>query len=75
MAKAKFRNPQGIKDAICSSCKVTPMRIDEEAVSGICYKCVCKAVNPTSVIISDLSPKEYKEFITKQNGRSKNNPA
>jgi len=75
MAKAKFRNPLGIKDAICSSCKVTPMKIDEEAVSGICYKCVCKALNPTSVIISDLSAEEYKEFIIKQNGRSKNHAA
>ena len=75
MAKAKFRNPLGIKDAICSSCKTTPMKIDEEAVSGICYKCVCKALNPTSVIISDLSPEEYKEFIIKQNGRPKNHAA
>lgn len=75
MAKPKFRNPQGIKDAICSSCKSTPMRIDEEAASGICYKCVCKALNPTSIMLTDLSPEDYKEFITKQNGRSKNHTA
>ena len=75
MAKPKFRNPQGIRDAICSSCKITPMRIDEEAVSGICYRCVCKALNPTSIMLSDLSQEEYKEFIIKQNGRSKNNAA
>jgi len=75
MAKTKFRNPQGIKDAICSSCKITPMRIDEEAVSGTCYKCVCKSVNPASIMLSDLSQEEYKEFIIKQHGRPKNNPA
>jgi len=75
MAKPKFRNPQGIKDAICSSCKVTPMRIDEDAVSGICYRCVSKSLNPTSVMLSDLSQEEYKEFIIKHYGRSKNNPA
>jgi hypothetical protein len=75
MAKPKFRNPQGIKDVICSSCKITPMRIDEEAVSGTCYRCVSKSLNPTSVMLSDLSQEEYKEFIIKQYGRSKNNPA
>lgn len=75
MAKPKFRNPQGIKDAICSSCKVTPMRIDEEAVSGTCYKCVAKSLNPTSIMLTDMPEEEYKQFIIKQYGRSKNHTA
>jgi hypothetical protein len=75
MAKPKYKTPLGIKEVICNSCKVTPMRIDQEAVSGICYRCVCKSINPASVIISDLTPEEYKNFIAKQNGRPKNNPA
>jgi hypothetical protein len=75
MAKPKFRNPLGIKDAICSSCKVTPMRIDEEAVSGTCYKCVSKLVNPTSIMLTDMSQEEYREFIIKQYGRPKNHTA
>lgn len=76
MAKIKFKNPLGLKLVTCSSCKKQEMKIDQEAVSGVCSRCVSKSINPTSVMITDLSEKEYREFIKKQNnGRSKDNPA
>ena len=55
--------PDGFKEVKCSCCNKTVMKIDSSSVSGICFRCVAKSMNPDSIILTDLSDEEYKEFI------------
>ena len=63
MSKNAYRTPAGFKEVKCSCCNKETMKIDNSSVSGICFRCVAKSINPDSVILTDLSDKEYKDFI------------
>lgn len=63
MSKNAYRTPAGFKEVKCSCCNTTVMKVDSNSSSGTCFKCVSKLMNPDSVIITDLSNEEYKEFI------------
>ena len=66
MSKNTYRKPSGFKEVKCSCCNTADMKIDNESVSGTCFRCISKSMNPESVIITDLSDKDYKEFIQKK---------
>ena len=73
MSKTTHRTPTGFKEIPCSKCGIHSIKVDSESTSATCFRCVSKEANPESVIITDLSQEEYKEFIKKlsTNGRSK----
>ena len=74
MKKAKFGSRQGgIKTLACKNCNRNVPNVDETTVAVTCWRCVCKGLNPNSVILSDMSPAELSEFFKKlkNNGRSK----
>lgn len=77
MSKNAYRTPTGFKEVKCSRCNTHTVKIDASSVGGTCFRCVSKGINPESVILTDLSPEEYKEFVQKlfKNGRSKINTA
>lgn len=77
MSKNTYRTPTGFKDLKCSKCNSHTVKVDSSSTGATCFRCVSKGINPESVILTDLSPEEYKEFIQKlfKNGRPKNNPA
>lgn len=66
MSKTAYRKPSGFKEVKCSCCNKEVMKIDNDSASGICFRCVSKSMNPDSVILTDLSDSEYKEFIQKK---------
>ena len=66
MSKNAYRTPSGFKEVKCSCCNQTTMKIDNNSVSGTCFRCISKSMNPDSVILTDLSDKDYKEFIQKK---------
>ena len=63
MSKNAYRTPTGFKEVKCSCCNKETMKIDASSISGICFRCVAKSMNPDSIILTDLSDAEYKEFI------------
>jgi transposase len=75
MSKNTYRTPQGFKEIKCEKCGVHTIKVDAEAKSATCFRCVSKGINPESVILTDLSQEEYKEFVQRmfKYGRSKNN--
>jgi hypothetical protein len=77
MSKNAYRTPTGFKEVKCSRCNTHTVKIDASSAGGTCFRCVSKGINPESVILTDLSPEEYKEFVQKlfKNGRSKINTA
>ena len=66
MSKNAYRTPSGFKEVKCSCCNKVTMKIDNASTSGTCFRCISKSMNPDSVILTDLSPEEYKEFIQKR---------
>ena len=66
MSKNAYRTPSGFKEVKCSCCNQTTMKIDSNSVSGTCFRCISKSMNPDSVILTDLSDKDYKEFIQRK---------
>jgi len=66
MSKNAYRTPAGFKEVKCKDCNQTVMKIDSNSVSGTCFKCVSKSMNPDSVILTDLSDADYKEFIQRK---------
>ena len=66
MSKNAYRTPSGFKEVKCSCCNQATMKIDNTSVSGTCFRCIGKSMNPDSVILTDLSDKDYKEFIQRK---------
>ena len=66
MSKNAYRTPSGFKEVKCSCCNQATMKTANTSVSGTCFRCVSKSMNPDSVILTDLSDKDYKEFIQKK---------
>lgn len=66
MSKNTYRTPSGLKEVKCSCCNKEVMKIDNNSVSGTCFRCISKSMNTESVIITDLSDKDYKEFIQRK---------
>lgn len=66
MSKNAYRTPTGFKEVKCSCCNKEVMKIDNSSASGTCFRCVSKSMNPDSVIITDLSDADYKEFIQRK---------
>jgi len=77
MSKNTYRTPQGFKEIKCEKCGVHTIKVDAESKSATCFRCVSKGINPESVILTDLSQEEYREFVQRmfKYGRSKNNTA
>ena len=77
MSKNTYRTPQGFKEIKCDKCGVHTIKVDAESKGAICFRCVSKGINPESVILTDLSQEDYKEFVQKmfKYGRSKNDTA
>jgi len=75
MSKNTYRTPEGFKEVKCNRCNTHTLKVDASSTGGTCFRCVAKGINPESVILTDLSPEEYTEFIQKllKNGRSKSN--
>jgi hypothetical protein len=62
----KARTVKGTKEVTCSVCNKNTMIIDHESVGGTCWRCTSRMVNGReSLILTDLSPEAYKEFINK----------
>lgn len=62
----KTKTLKGTKEIICSSCNKNKMIVDHESVSGTCWRCTSRMANGAdSLIITDLSPEAYREFIQK----------
>lgn len=75
MKKAKFGNRTGgVKTIKCKNCSRNVENVDETTVAVTCWRCVCKGLNPNSVILSDMTAEQIGEFFNKieNNGRSKN---
>jgi hypothetical protein len=53
----------------CKLCDRKVYNVDAAAAWVRCWRCVCKEVNPSSIIISDLSSEEMREFLNKRHGR------
>ena len=66
MSKNAYRTPSGFKEVKCSCCNQATMTRDNTSVSGTCFRCISKSMNPDSVILTDLSDKDYKEFIQRK---------
>jgi len=75
MSKNTYRTPQGFKEIKCCKCGVHTIKVDAESKEATCFRCVSKGINPESVIVTDLSPEDYKEFVQKmfKYGRPKSN--
>lgn len=69
MKKVGAKRFSGGRELGCKGCGRKVYNVDAEAVSVRCWRCVCVEVNPTSMIISDLSTEEMGEFLRKRNGR------
>jgi len=62
----KARTVKGTKEVTCSVCNKHTMIIDHESVGGTCWRCTSRMANGAeSLILTDLSPEAYKEFIRK----------
>jgi hypothetical protein len=49
----------------CKGCGKTVKDVDTNAIAATCWRCVCKMLNPASIILSDLTPEELKEALTR----------
>jgi len=56
----------GIKSMPCKDCGRKVDNLDESSVAVTCWRCVCKGINPNSVILSDLSGEEISKLISKK---------
>lgn len=72
--KNNYKTPQGFKEVKCRKCQNHIVKISADSLGGTCFRCVAKDLNPKSVMVTDLSPEEYNEFIQRmiEYGRSKN---
>ena len=77
MSKNTYRTPQGFKEIKCGKCGTETVKVDAQSTGATCFRCVSKGINPESVILTDLSQEDYKEFVQKmfKYGRPKNDPA
>lgn len=66
MKKNTYRTPSGFKEVKCSCCNQVTMKIDNNSISGTCFKCVSKSMSPNSVILTDLNTEDYRDFIQKK---------
>lgn len=69
MKKVGAKRFSGGRDLGCKLCGRKVYNVDAEAAHVRCWRCVCKEVNPSSVIISDFTHEEMSEFLNKRNGR------
>lgn len=60
------RKSTGSKVLACKNCERKVENVDNSSASVICWRCVCKEVNPNSIILSDMSAEEAKEFFRKK---------
>lgn len=66
MSKRKPRKPNSnLVSKKCKICGNTVKKVDSDAVSVTCFKCVSKAINPNTRFWDDVSPEELREFIKK----------
>jgi hypothetical protein len=73
MKKAKFSSRQNSgKNLKCKNCSNVVENVDANATAVTCWRCVCKMLNPRSIILSDLNREEIKKLLDKHHGRSKN---
>ncbi len=73
MKKAKFTSRQGEAQSLkCRSCGRKVENVDAKATAVTCWRCVCKMINPHSLILSDLSTEEIANLMRKNYGRSTN---
>lgn len=73
MKKAKFTSRQGEPKSLkCKSCGRKVENVDANATAVTCWRCVCKMINPHSLILSDLSTQEIANLMIKNHGRSTN---
>jgi len=66
----KSTSTSGFKHVICSRCNKTPMKIDENSATGICWICVTRMVDPPTftTIVSSGRPRGWQfmhEFVDK----------
>ncbi len=73
MKKAKFTSRQGSgKTLKCKNCGRAVDNVDTNATAVTCWRCVCKLINPHSLILSDLSTQEIAKVLNTKHGRPKN---
>lgn len=73
MKKAKFTSRQNSgKSLKCKNCNRQVDNVDTNATDVTCWRCVCKMLNPRSIILSDLNHEEIKKLLSKHHGRSEN---
>lgn len=47
----------------CRECSSPVENVDSLSTSAVCWKCVNKSINPSSVIITDMEPDEWSKFL------------
>jgi hypothetical protein len=47
----------------CKGCGNIVKDVDTNAVAATCWRCVCRMLNPASIIVSDLTPQELQEVL------------
>ena len=73
MKKAKFTSRQGSEKTLkCKNCGRSVENVDNNATAVTCWRCVCKMINPHSLILSDLSSQEIANLMKTKHGRSTN---
>jgi len=65
--KSKGRCKITTMDLACRVCKRKVINVDSNAKSVLCWRCVSKSLNPSSVILTDLTREEFSEFLRKNN--------
>lgn len=64
------------KSLPCKECGDLVFNVDSNCVAATCWKCVNKQINPNSLIVSDLEPEAWQDFlhtkIFNDRGRSEN---
>jgi hypothetical protein len=69
MKKVTASRFSGGRVLACKLCGRKVHNVDAAAAHVKCWRCVCKEVNPSSMIISDFTMEEMEEFLNKRNGR------
>ena len=69
MKKVQASRFSGGRILPCKLCGRKVHNVDAAAAHVKCWRCVCKEVNPSSIIISDYTPEEMIEFLNNINGR------
>lgn len=73
MKKAKFTSRQGEAISLkCKTCGRKVENVDAKATAVTCWRCVCKLINPHSLILSDMSKEEISNLMKKNYGRPTN---